>query len=82
MFDILPSFLGIGESLRVDSEDGPRGSVYVNTVIPTTACRVPPPPDPVLFIVSPPAPSVPGAGDCVDDLEAPTLRICARTKEN
>jgi hypothetical protein len=82
VFDILPSFLGIGESFRVDSEEGTRGSAYINNAILVSEARVPPPPEPVRLIASPPELSVPGTGDCADDLEAPTLRICARTREN
>jgi hypothetical protein len=81
VLDILPSCLGIGESLRPDSEEGARGSAYVNIMISISRRCVPPPPEPVLLIASPPGLSVPGTGDCVDDLEAPTLRICARTRE-
>lgn len=46
--------------------------------------NLPPPPDPVRFIVSPPADSdvLPGTGDGADDFDTPTLRICARTCDN
>jgi hypothetical protein len=74
-----PSLFGIGESLRLESEDCMR-PVPVSFVRGTDIAGSPPP-EPVLLMDSPPVVSdvLPGTGDGAADLVAPTFRICART---
>lgn len=74
------SVFGIGESLRVESEDCTR-PVYVSFFA-RAEFFDPPPPEPVLLIDSPPvvvSDVLPGIGDGAADFDAPTFRICART---
>lgn len=63
---MLASFLGSGESFREDKADDTRG---------------PPPPEPVLLIISPAFSDVlPGTGEgAADPFDAPTFLICALT---
>lgn len=80
--EVEDSFLGNGESFREDSADGTRGPGTWSALLTAMTDHLPPPPEPVLLIPSPPVDSelFHGTGDgAADPLETPTFLICART---